>query len=158
MAASNTDSPPPAYQPAAQPTKPPHRPRRNWKADIETGFSACCSKKTQKHILFFILAIIVNAAIAGIYVGLIALYEHFRFTNPYGVGPGEVLPGALTTAILLLFGGLGLCVCSGGVTFFLFDHEEYCAGVMSALATLFFVGVWIFNCFEGWKYNLLNMK
>jgi hypothetical protein len=168
MGPSNSDNPPPPYQASRpQTSRPvysppqPRRPPRNWKADIETGFKACCcycGEECRKGFCFFILAVIVNAAIAGIYVGLIALYEHFRFTNPYGVGPGEVLPGALTCAIILQLGGLALWIASAACTGLFFDREEYCAGVASTLATLFFMGVWIFNVFEGWKYNLLNLK
>jgi hypothetical protein len=108
--------------------------------------------------LFALLALIIEAAFAGIYIGLIALYKHFAFGNPFGVGKGEVFPGAFTPYIILILGGLGVASGSGMVTTYFFEKERYDAGVVSLLGTLFFAAFWLFNTYEGWKYNLLNMK
>jgi hypothetical protein len=107
-----------------------------------------------------VLALLVNAVLAGIWIGFIALFDHFNFANPYKLGPEELIipPGSTITYVVLNVGGLGMWSLSAvASSAFLGTKYGICAGLISSLATLALVVSWLFMIFEGYRYDWFKM-
>jgi hypothetical protein len=179
----SVDTPPPPYQatpppsfsrqphktPSSAPAQTAHRPTQNnnrtqRQADEETGFQdccccSCCSEGCVNGFVLCVLALLVNAVLAGIWVGLIALFDHFNFANPFNVGPEDIIPpGSTITFVVLFVGGLFVWSLSGGVSAQFLDVKYgICAGLISSLITLFLFASWLFMIFEGHRYDWFKM-
>jgi hypothetical protein len=120
--------------------------------DIETGLqsssshSGCCGE-----LGHFLLAVIFNIVLAGIFICFVALVNFAKFGEPQGNG--------LTAAkVVAVFMWSGVSFAPGGGAVELRKRKlMWSPALCSICASTFFFG-FIFMAAGGWDYNWFNMK
>jgi hypothetical protein len=188
MASSSSDNPPPYSAPNSNAPTPPTKPQNITTPTESTALLNTTLQNNVPHsnsparrqrdldeeydlrrreveyredVAFFLLALIINSALAGLYVGMIALYGYIVWGNPFNAAPGEVPPGSISGSGFLALGGMAICVADTvfAITCLNPDggYKHTCAGITSVVGTVFFILVWVFMLVEGDQYNFFHM-
>jgi hypothetical protein len=129
------------------------------KTDIETGREdcCCCSAECWNGFGCFMLALVLSLVLAGIAVGVVALFDYITFGDPFHAGPDTLPPGFIPAFVILQVALLGIVWVAGGLGVMFYSKNKISASITCFIATtIFFIG-FVFMLKEGWNYNWFNM-